>query len=247
MNASAAYTALQLSDNFDPLNTNRDKVVIAVDGPAASGKGTLARKLAERLNYAYLDTGALYRAVGLATLEMEGNPENVNDVLPALEMVKKYLTPEFMGCPDLRRAEVSSAASKVAAIPEVRAALLQFQKDFASNPPGYVGGAVLDGRDIGTVICPNADVKFFVTATAEERAKRRFNELQDTGTTYEEVLADIIARDARDQSRSTAPTKQAEDAHFIDTTEMNAQVTLDHAVGVIRSVFAQQIANENNQ
>lgn len=220
----------------------RSSVVIAVDGPAASGKGTLARKLAKRLNYAYLDTGTLYRAVGMAVLERGGNPEVVSDVLPALAMIKKYLTPEFLDCPDLRGADVASAASKVAAIPQVRAELLEFQKDFAKNPPGAVGGAILDGRDIGTVICPDADVKFFVTASPEERARRRFNELKDTGTTYKEVLADIIARDARDQNRATAPTKQAADAHFVDTTDMNATETLDFAAEIIRIVFADKTA-----
>jgi len=150
------------------------KIVIAVDGPAASGKGTLARKIAERLGYAYLDTGALYRAVALATLEIAGDPSRIEDVKPAVGIIKRNLTQELLSSHALRRPDVSEAASKVAALPEVRSELLEFQREFAKNPPGDVGGVVLDGRDIGTVVCPGADIKLFVTATPEERARRRF-------------------------------------------------------------------------
>lgn len=217
----------------------RKKIVIAVDGPAASGKGTLARKIAERLGYAYLDTGTLYRAVALATLEMGGDPSKVDDVKPALEMVKRHLTPELLASPALRRPDVSSAASKVAALPLVRSNLLTYQRAFAENPPGNVGGVVLDGRDIGTVVCPQADVKLFVTATAEERAKRRFKELQrlHPSLTFEAVLADIVQRDQRDTSREAAPSLAAADAHVMDTTEMTPDVVLGTAISIVQDTF----------
>jgi cytidylate kinase len=216
----------------------KKKVVIAVDGPAASGKGTLAKKLAERLGYAFLDTGALYRAVGFATLELGGDPANFADVAPALAIVKRNLTPEFLSNPALRTPEVSDAASKVAALPEVRADLVEYQRNFAANPPEQAGGAVLDGRDIGTVICPDADIKFFITASAEERARRRCSELKDAN--YESVLADLKTRDARDASRAVAPTRTAEDAYIIDTTTLNAAKVLDEAIAVIRSRFLEE-------
>jgi len=223
------------------------KTVIAVDGPAASGKGTLAKKLAERLGYAYLDTGALYRAVAMATLEIGGDPASLQDVQPALDIIKRNLTPELLSNPALRTPEVSDAASKVAALPEVRAALLQFQRDFAANPPGYVGGAVLDGRDIGTVVCPDADVKFFVTAAPEERARRRFEELKatDSSANYDKVLNDLKIRDARDAGRKNAPTAVAEDAYTLDTTTLNATQALDEAIKVIRANFLAE-TNDNS-
>jgi len=215
------------------------KVVIAVDGPAASGKGTLARKLAERLGYAFLDTGALYRAVALAVLEMGGNPSRIEDVKPALRIVKRNLTLELLDSPALRRNDVSEAASKVAALPDVRSELLEFQREFAKNPPGDVGGAVLDGRDIGTAVCPTADIKLFVTATAEERARRRFNELhfRHPALTLQKVLEDIVARDQRDSSRAIAPTLRAEDAHLLDTTTLSPTDVLDAATLIVKKKF----------
>lgn len=229
---------------------NGRKIVIAVDGPAASGKGTLARKLANRLGYAYLDTGSLYRAVGMATLETGGNPESWADVQSAVQIITRNLTPELLSSPMLRTPAVSEAASKVAAIPEVRQALLDYQREFAANPPGNVGGAVLDGRDIGTVICPNADVKFFVTASVEERARRRFEELKTTSPdqgailSESQVLADLKRRDDRDQSRIAAPAKSAADAYVLDTTTLNAQQALDQAISVIRAKFLSE-TNDN--
>lgn len=241
MTATAAKTAQFRKTDFISATDNlaKGKVVIAVDGPAASGKGTLARKLAERLGYAYLDTGALYRAVALATLETGGDPSFYGDVEPALAIVKRNLTPELLANPALRTAAVSDGASKVAAIPEVRLDLLDFQREFASNPPGNLGGAVLDGRDIGTVICPNADVKFFVTATADVRAKRRFAEMTSSNEnlTVDSVKQDLIARDLRDQSRKIAPTIAADDAYVLDTTALGIGETLEEAVAVIRSKF----------
>lgn len=231
-------------------STPQKKIVIAVDGPAASGKGTLARRLAERLGYAYLDTGALYRAVGLATLETGGNPAEWSDVSMAVDIIRRNLTPELLSNPALRSAEVSEAASKVAAIPEVRQALLDYQRSFAENTPANVGGAVLDGRDIGTVICPNADIKFFVTASIEERARRRYEELKTTSpdkgatTNQAQVLADLQRRDERDQSRNIAPALSAEDAYVLDTTSLNIAETLDEAINVIRSRFLSE-TNDN--
>ncbi len=235
--------------DFIPNDQKADKakIVIAVDGPAASGKGTLAKKLAERLGYAYLDTGSLYRAVALATIETGGDPTNFDDVEPALAIVKRNLTPELLANPALRTPEVSEASSKVAALPEVRLEILEFQREFTRNPPDGKGGAVLDGRDIGTVVCPDAQIKFFVTADVKERAKRRFDELKPAhpDLSLEKVLEDLKERDHRDQSRKISPTIAADDAYVIDTTTLNAQQTVEEAIGVIRSRFLEE-TNEAN-
>ncbi len=222
------------------------KIVVTVDGPAASGKGTLARKIAERLGYAYLDTGALYRAVALAALEMGSDPSKIRDVKPAIDIVLRNLTMELLASPALRRPEVSEAASKVAALPEVRQALLDFQRDFAENPPGDVGGAVLDGRDIGTVVCPDADVKFFITANPEARAQRRLKELQwhHPLMTLEKVLADMLHRDQRDSGRELAPTYPADDAYLFDTTKLSAEEVLDSAIYTVQKKLI-NATNEN--
>jgi cytidylate kinase len=234
------------------------KIVIAVDGPAAAGKGTLAVNLARRMGLGYLDTGALYRAVGMAVLETGGDPADINDVAPALDIVRRNLTPELLASPDLRAPAVATAASKSSALPEVRAALLDFQRDFAVNPRwafaadgtlttalDTIGGCVLDGRDIGTVVCPDADIKFFVTAAPEVRAQRRLAELQLTGQTgfsFDQVLADLVARDQRDASRATAPTRAADDAHLLDTSNLNAEQTLEEALAVVRARFLAETA-----
>jgi cytidylate kinase len=214
------------------------KIVIAVDGPSASGKGTLARKIAERLGYAYLDTGALYRAVAFTTLELAGDPSNIRDVLPALEIVRRNLTMELLARPELRTPEVSQAASKVAALPEVRKDLLSFQRAFAKYPPEDCGGVVLDGRDIGTVVWPEADIKFFVTARPEARAQRRFQELQGRAqVTEEKVLSELVQRDTRDSSREVAPTYPADDAFLLDTTKLSAAEVLETAINAVREKF----------
>lgn len=208
--------------------------IIAIDGPAASGKGSLARRLARQLGFAYLDTGALYRAVGRAVLDAGGNPDDENVAIAAAQSLN--ICADDLQNPVLRNDESGQAASKVAKFPGVRAALYDFQKNFAASPQDGYGGVILDGRDIGTVICPDADVKLFITATTEERSKRRHLELQSRGidTGYDAVLADMIERDARDSDRATAPLKPADDAHILDTTNMSADQVFDAALAYIR-------------
>jgi len=205
--------------------------VVAIDGPAASGKGTLALRLAERFGLAHLDTGALYRATALLVLDATGDP---TDPMTA-ESAARHVDPRLLADPRLREGAVTSAASVVAAIPEVRRALLGLQRDFAARPPAPARGAVLDGRDIGTVVCPAADVKLFITANTEARAARRFKELREQGTPaiYENVLQDLNERDARDSRRRAAPLMAAHDAHIIDTTTLDADVVFERACGVV--------------
>jgi len=199
-------------------------MIIAIDGPAAAGKGTLARRLAARLNLAYLDTGSIYRAVGLKVLRAGGDPGDP----AAAEAAARALTAEELFAlqddPDLRSEATGTAASQVAAQTAVRAALLEFQRTFAARPPGGAAGAVLDGRDIGTVVCPDADYKFFITASMEERARRRVKELRDKGIDVIEsvVLQDMKDRDARDAQRAVAPLRPADDAIVVDTSELDA-------------------------
>lgn len=211
------------------------KIVIAVDGPAASGKGTLAKALATQLGFAYLDTGAVYRTVALLTLKKGGDPSKLDDVKPALDIVSKNLTPDMLKDPALRTAEVADAAAVVAQMPEVREVVRGFQNLFAKNPPGGEPGAVLDGRDIGTVVCPDADIKFYVTADAEERARRRFNELKDRtpGLTFEAILQEINDRDHHDMSRTISPLKAADDAHVLDTTRLTPAQALQAALDIV--------------
>jgi cytidylate kinase len=202
-------------------------MIIAIDGPAASGKGTLGKRIARHYGLAHLDTGLLYRAVAYDLIQA-GKP--LTDE-PAAAIAARKLDVEALDDEKLRGAEMGSAASQVAAYPAVRAALVQLQRAYAARPEG----AVLDGRDIGTVICPSADVKLFVTATPEERAKRRFKELSGRGDsiTFNEVLADIRARDDRDTSRAVSPLKQAEDASLLDTTKMDIDAAFQAAVAII--------------
>jgi cytidylate kinase len=208
--------------------------VIAIDGPAASGKGTIARRIAATFSFAHLDTGTLYRVVGLAVLRKGGDGSDPAQATAAVQSLDLSLLED----PSLRAHATSVAASKVAAILTVRDSLLSFQRDFAAHPPGG-RGAVLDGRDIGTVICPNADVKLFVTASAEVRAHRRFLELTANGTliTEGEVLADIRSRDARDSGRAVAPLKQATDAHLLDTTHLDIEAATERALSVVRAAL----------
>ena len=195
-------------------------MIIAVDGPAAAGKGTIARALARHFGYHFLDTGSLYRMVGLAVLRQAKDPR---DKAAAVASALNLDAQRFSDA-ELRGEEVGTAASIAAVIPEVRAALLGVQRAFARRPPG----AVLDGRDIGTVVCPDADVKLYITASAYVRALRRQAELR--AASYDDVLADILARDARDRNRATAPLLAAEDAVVIDTSEMTVEQAVAAAI-----------------
>jgi len=203
-------------------------VVVAVDGPAASGKGTVARRLAERLGFARLDTGLLYRAVAKRVMDGGGDPA---DGAEAARAARALRTDDLAG-EGLRNETVAAAASVVAADAGVRAALLDFQRGFAADPPGAAAGAVLDGRDIGTVVCPDARVKLFLDASPEVRALRRVRELRERGSDaiYAAVLRDMEARDARDRGRAAAPLAPAEDAFVIDTSTMNADEVFREAL-----------------
>lgn len=203
-------------------------MIIAIDGPAAAGKGTLARRVAEHFNLAYLDTGLLYRAVGKKVLDAGNDPEDA----AAAETVARALNAQDLNADGLRVDVVAQAASKVSAVPGVRAALLDFQRDFAKTPPEGSNGAVLDGRDIGTVVCQEATAKLFITASTEVRANRRFKELHqaDSGAIYARVLEDMKERDERDSSRSFAPLVPANDANVIDTSHLSANQVFDQAL-----------------
>ncbi|MDV7339937.1 (d)CMP kinase [Terasakiella sp. A23] len=206
-------------------------IVVAIDGPAAAGKGTLARRVAKDLDFAYLDTGLLYRATGFSVVSAGGDP---SDEKVATEAAKN-LKPEDLENEKLRHDEAAQAASKVAVIQMVRDELLDFQRRFAATPPAGKAGAVLDGRDIGTVVCPDAPVKLFVTASTEVRAQRRLKELQDRGleAIYAQVLQDMKDRDARDSQRAAAPLKAAEDAVTLDTSEMDIEEVIAEAKSII--------------
>lgn len=209
-------------------------MLIAIDGPAASGKGTLARKLAAHLGYAHLDTGKLYRAVGLAVLRAKGDPTD-----PATaEEAARTLDFDTLADPALTSDEAGKAASQVAVHPPVRAALLAFQRAFAACPPYGAAGAVLDGRDIGTVVCPDADLKLFVVAALETRVRRRLLELRqkDPDAKEETVRADMEARDARDRDRAVAPLVPAADAVVLDTSTLTA----DQAFSVVLDILAKR-------
>jgi len=208
-------------------------MIIAIDGPAASGKGTLAKRVAAYFGFHCLDTGLLYRATAR---DVAASHYRHNDVWAALAAAR-WLDHETLEDPALRGTEAGDAASVVAGIPQVRAALLAYQRCFSARPPG----AVLDGRDIGTVICPDAPVKIFVTASPEVRAQRRFAEFQARGAvvTYDAVLADIRLRDERDQSRAAAPLKPASDAILLDTTDLDIETAFGTAVGLIKRKIGQ--------
>lgn len=201
------------------------RFTVAIDGPAAAGKGTIARALAQAFGFAHLDTGTLYRGVGLQALE---DGRGVIDPLWAAEIARR-LMPQVLARPDLRSARAGQAASRVAALPEVRAALLAFQKDFARRE----GGAVLDGRDIGTVICPEAEAKIFVTASNAVRAERRRRDFGGS-MSLGQVLADLEARDARDAGRAEAPMRAAGDALLLDTTELAIEAAVAEAKAYVQ-------------
>ncbi|MEC9344940.1 MAG: (d)CMP kinase [Pseudomonadota bacterium] len=205
--------------------------VIAVDGPTASGKGTLARRLAAEFGCACLDTGALYRATALRLIRAGGDGTDVAAAVAAA----RGIDPDDLSDPELRSEATGAMASRVAALQPVRDALFDYQRDFAANPPGGAAGAVLDGRDIGTVVCPDAEAKLFITASAGVRAERRFRELaaKGTETTLEAVLADLQARDARDSGRSAAPLRKADDADLLDTTGLDIETAFSAARALV--------------
>lgn len=207
-------------------------MIIAIDGPAASGKGTLGKRLAHHYGYRHLDTGVIYRAVAYALLE--AGSDLSNEALAVA--VAMELDPEKFGNPILKTQKVGDAASVVSAIPKVREVLVNFQRQFAADPPG----AVLDGRDIGTVICPDADVKIFVVADPHVRARRRTLEALGRGEAADEaaVLADILKRDERDQNRATAPLKAAPDAYLLDNSQLDIESGVRAAIDIVEAVRA---------
>jgi cytidylate kinase len=212
--------------------------VIAIDGPAASGKGTLAARLGEAFGLPVLDSGLLYRAVAKAVVGAGGALEDEE----ACAAAARALTLGDLSDPGLRTAAMGEAASRVAVHASVRAALIGAQRAFAAREPG----AVLDGRDIGTVILPNADAKLFVTASAEARAARRWRETADRDATYEAVLADILRRDARDEGRVTAPLRRAPDAILLDTTDLSIDAAFDAARRIVEAARARSGAGNQS-
>jgi cytidylate kinase len=217
-----------------------NKPIIAIDGPAASGKGTLARAIAKEMGYAYLDTGALYRSVAKLVLDAGSDPADPAAAENAARTLQEIVNPDLLADPAIRTDAVGSAAAKVADKPAVRQALLDLQRNFAKNPGNAYKGAILDGRDIGTVICPAADVKLYVVASTQVRAERRLKELQSKGisTTYEAVLKDMRERDARDAGREAAPMKPADDAITLDSSHLNAAEMLEKALEIIQERLA---------
>jgi len=205
-------------------------MIIAIDGPAASGKGTIAKQIAAVYGLHHLDTGLIYRAVAKAVLDRGHSPDNIEEATAAAIA----LDPVKFDEQALKAQTITEAASVVAAMPEVRQALMNYQRQFATKPPG----AVLDGRDIGTVIAPGADVKLFVTASPEVRAARRARELQARGekASQDEVLADLLRRDERDSRRTAAPLKLAPDAHLLDTTHLDIDAAFRAAIEIIEAV-----------
>ncbi len=211
-------------------------MIIAIDGLAASGKGTLAKLLARHFDYAHLDTGLLYRAVGMGVLRAGGDPADPQAAALAAQNFNPQQALGLAEDPALRSHAAGDAASKVAAIPAVRAALLDFQRQFAHHPPFGKAGAVLDGRDVGTVIAPDAKVKIFVTADLAVRAARRGKELRGRGENVMDaaVLADMQARDARDQNRGVAPAQPAADAVVLDTSQLSVEEVFAAALAIVQ-------------
>lgn len=217
-----------MTEHSDNENPARERLLIAVDGPGASGKGTIARALAAHFKLPHMDTGLLYRAVALNLWRWGGDLSSEFEALRACDVAA--VDPDD---PEIRSEPVSTIASRVSAYPSVRAALLDRQRQFAQQP----GGAVLDGRDIGTVVAPDADAKLFVTASPEVRAQRRVRELLERGLPahYEDVLTDIRARDERDSTREAAPLRQADDADLLDTTDLSADEAIAEAIRLVEA------------
>lgn len=223
------------------------KPIIALDGTAASGKGTLAKKIAQIYGFAHLDTGLLYRYGGVEGVRAGVDIDDPRAAAEFMRGLAARLVPETLDDPAYRAADAGEAASRIAKHQGVRDQLVELQRNFAKNPPPLPGGdpaagAVLDGRDIGTVICPQADVKIFVDARVEIRAERRFKELQsvDNSVTYEAVLADMQTRDRRDRERETAPLKPADDAVLLDTSDLDVGQMLAKACSIIAQKITRQ-------
>jgi cytidylate kinase len=213
-------------------------MIIAVDGSAASGKGTLAKRLARHFDLAHLDTGSLYRALGLQLVKQGANPENINEIQAISE--SQHLDLRLCDDPQIRTDEIASIASIIAPITAVRANLLKLQRDFAASPP-HGQGAVLDGRDIGSVVLPDAPIKLFIDADLEVRADRRIKELLRAGQSamFRDVLEDMRVRDQRDRERDVAPLRAVSDAKIIDTSDMDADQVFAAALDHITTVTAE--------
>ena len=222
-----------MTEQHDNENVGPERILIAVDGPGASGKGTIARALAKHFERPLMDTGLLYRAVALNLWRWGGDPASEFEALRACDVAA--VDPED---PELRSEPISTIASRVSAYPSVRAALLDRQRQFAQQP----GGAVLDGRDIGTVVAPDADAKLFITASPEVRSQRRVRELLERGLPahYDDVLTDIRARDERDSSRAAAPLRQADDAVLLDTTDLSVDQAIAQAIRLVEEQLAKR-------
>ena len=207
------------------------KFVVAIDGPVAAGKGTLGRRVANFFGFAYLDTGALYRAVAMRMLRAQDSLADVKAMVTQASAINLTDLEEL----ELRSEATGKAASIIAPQIELRDALLEYQRNFANHPPGQVQGAVLDGRDIGTVVCPDAEVKLFVTASSETRAIRRHAELNGTAQdiSLDAVREDLLKRDRRDSNRPTSPLTQAKDAYLLDTTKMDIEAAFQAALGIV--------------
>lgn len=222
-----------------------ENIIIAVDGPAASGKGTIARRLAEALHLAYLDTGTIYRAVAKRILDLGRNPDDPEAAVEAAFFLRENFSWDLLEDSGLRTEEVSAATSKSCRFPPVRDILLDLQRNFANHPPIRAhqrpyNGTVLDGRDIGTVVCPSASAKLFITAKIDVRADRRTKELEAQGFSadYKKVLQDMMERDARDSGRSVAPAIPAADAVILDTSDLNPDVAFEKALAIVRERLA---------
>jgi len=218
-------------------------MIIAIDGPAASGKGTLAKRLAEALNFRHMDTGALYRGSAFEVIQETGNPSNEQDALKGCEKLKEKIQAvsdlnSILGNPNLRNDETGNVASIIASIPSVREALKSIQISFSRQKKQGFEGVILDGRDIGTVICPNAHLKLYIVADLETRAKRRLKELQSKGldATYSAVFAQMRERDDRDSQRDTAPLSTAKDAIVINTSGLTEDEVLKEALGHVERI-----------
>ena len=227
---------------MNPRACGSGPVVVAIDGPTASGKTTLGRALSERFGFGCLDTGTLYRATAFLVLEAAGDPANPQAAAAAARRVGR----DLLADPRLHGESVTRAASIVAAIPAVRRALFAWQRDFAARPPPPARGAILVGRDIGTVVCPDADLKLYITADVAIRARRRFEELRARGAPaiYQNVLQDLEERDARDRGRRDAPLSAAADAEIIDTTALDAEAVVERAAGFIARGLGQRAYKE---